>query len=198
MKKKPWTSKLARNAWANLVFFQNFQLLRFYFIWSQDDMTSYLTRSHSFMFSRIGSDKLCSKIGAFAFERHPWKHGILPKIVLKSFNCAKSNHFDSTSISPRSHHQQLKRMCPIKFLEHYAWDKRASLRRQFSSNRISLLFNRNIKKIYKKFNHARIILNDLATAICSKLYWYNFPVPTQKSHFSVTLLLSELSVSLYH
>lgn len=28
--------------------------------------------------------------------------------------------------------------------------------------------------------------------------WYNFPVPTQKSHFSVTLLLSELSVSLYH
>lgn len=36
----------------------------------------------------------------YAFERHPWKHSILPKIVLKSFNCAKSNHFNSTSISP--------------------------------------------------------------------------------------------------
>ena len=63
-------------------------------------MTSYLTRSYSFMFSRIGSDKLCSKIGALCFWASPLKHSILPKIVLKSFNCAKSNHFNSTSISP--------------------------------------------------------------------------------------------------
>lgn len=160
-------------------------------------MTSYLTRSHSFMFSKI--DKLCSKIGAFAFERHPWKHGILPKIVLKSFNFAKSNHFNSTSISPVPTTSSWKECAWSNSLSiMLEMKEQVWLRRQYSSNRISLLFNRNIKKIYKKFNHAGIILNDLAITICPKLYWYNFPVPTQKSPLSVTLLLSELSVSLYH